>query len=330
LAHDQAQLRGALQVMTRDLRLAGYTGLALGMDRQNVADLTNQLFPVRAWPGPGIPGTPTTTFRTDPQYGQSEGIEVWGNFTRQTAQVSGIYTVGATVITVKNKQVLIGNHIKRILMGNENAVAYHEITALVDGATDDAQVTINPPLAIDLRDGDVVAPVEVRMYFVTDVPRTEGAITEQVGALVQRKYMVNPANTPVNYGDVCYVDEVLADRISYLNLRYSLAEISPGGVPTGRLDTSPDEAGSETNEPSNPCRIRSINVRLVGQTPFPYTGETGAGGKPARSGTAFATLDYAQDVNPRNVGIDNQVCTFNSTLGGASHACDLGTSKYGL
>ena len=313
LARNQAQLRSALQAMSRDVRLAGYTGIPLGFDREP------NLYAVAPWPMTGS----TTKFptgpqpRVDSQYGQSEAIEVWGNFLRQTATLHADYSAGANVITVTwpvvnsvSQHILVDGNVKRILIGNANSVSYHEITALTDGNTV-ATLTINPGLGFPMFTGDIVAPIIRRIYFVADATQTVGAVTEQVGTLFQRTYMVDPSITSVSArygnGEDCFQDEALADHIDYLNVRYYLSVLGPDGSPSNEVDTSADGVGAQTNGPSNPCRINSIDLRLVSKT---YPPSTAQGQKAASP----LILDQTQNVQVRNVGLGRWTCSVTPAL----------------
>ena len=318
LARNQAQLRGALQTMSRDIRMAGYTGIPLGFDRAEKIGLG--LYPIAPWP---MTGSTTklpdgTQPRKDSQYGQSEAIEVWGNFTRATATLAANYSFGANIITIywpvvnnQPQHILVDGNVKRILIGNENSVSYHEITALTDGNTI-ATITINPPLTVPVYTGDIVAPIIRRIFFVADAAQTSGALTEQVGTLYQRTYMVNPnlalaARYRSGGTGTCFQDEPLADHIDYLNVRYYLSLLDGAGVPTQKIDNSPDAAGSETNAPSNPCRINSIDLRLVSKTFQPLTAQGQRGATPL-------ILDNSQNVKARNVGLAFWSCAANPAL----------------
>jgi len=322
LARNQAQLRGALQFMTRDIRLAGYTGLALGIDRQNKDNALYQLFPVRAWASASLPGG--TPLQTDAQYGQSEAIEIWGNFLHDLPVSERPYVdakISANVLKIKRHKILINNHIKRIMIGNEAQTAYLEITGVLDGDTS-GQFTVSPALTMDVQQGFQVSPIMRRIYFVTPANKTYGAFTESVGTLFQRTYMVDPTSNPPDYSQTCYVDEEIADHIDFMNLRYGLAD-----AVLGRIDLSPDDPGSDNNEPPNPCAIRSIHLQLISRTPIPLKGEAGQTG---RSGMPL-TLDYEQDIQPRNVGLDNTACTFTNSLTAFTDTpCNLAGSTIGL
>ena len=309
MARNQAQLRGALQAMSRDIRMAGYSGIPLGFDRSLDSSQQPNLYPIVPWPMTG--GAFPTAFptgpqpRVDSQYGQSEAIEVWGNFTRQTAQLAADYSPGANVITIHNSRLLIDHYVKRILIGNANMVSYHEITAVVDGGTDTGTFTINPALGNPMSTGDLVAPIIRRIFFVADATQISGALTEQVGTLYQRTYMVDPyiANPANRYtSGTCFQDEPLADHMDYLNVRYYLSVLDLAtNKPTTEIDNSPDASGTPTNGPSNPCRINSIDLRLVSKTFPPLTAQGQRGNTPL-------ILDNTQSVKIRNVGLARWVC----------------------
>jgi len=300
LARNQAQLRAALHMVARDIRMAGYSGIALGFDREPT------LYPIRPWPMEATSVLDDgTLLPDDPKYGQSEAIEVWGNFSRETTTIAGQHLAGSNTITINNPGLLVDQYVKRILIGNESAVSYHEITAVSGGDTV-GTFTINPPLAVPIAGGDVVAPIIRRIFFVKQEQRTSGALTEPVNFLVRRTYVVDPTKTPLNYTNTCFIDEELGDHIDYLNVRYNLVELT-ANKPNGNVDTSPDAAGSETNNPSNPCRISSIELQLVSKTWGPLTAQ-------GQKGNVPLTLDHVQKIQPRNIGLSNYVCSATPAL----------------
>jgi prepilin-type N-terminal cleavage/methylation domain-containing protein len=315
MARNQAQVRGALQLLTRDVRMAGYTGIPLGFDREP------DLYAVAPWPMTGstttLPGSIPS--RVDPQYGRSEAIEVWGNFARDTAVLAGDYPAGATIITVRDSDTISGHNkiifkkfVKRVLIGNANAVSYHEITGATDStdpnyctAAAPCTLTINPGLAAPMFNGDLVAPVIRRIYFVANAAEQEGALTTQVGTLFRRTYMVNPAaalSARYGAGNTCVLDEAIADHIDYLNVRYYLSVLDGASVPSIKIDDSPDASGSPTNGPANPCLINSIDLRLVSKTFGPLNAQ-------GQAASAPLILDHSQNVKPRNLGIIRWKCT---------------------
>ena len=304
MARNQAQLRSALQLMSRDVRMAGYSGIPLGFDREP------NLYPIAPWP---MTGSVTmledgTQPRIDSQYGKSEAIEVWGNFTRQTATLAADYSPGANTITVNDpKRIIFTNNVKRILIGNSMRVSYHEITGALDGSTPGAPctLTIYPPLGVPMSNGDVVAPIIRLIYFVADAPETTGALTEQVGTLFRRTYQVDPSLAlAARYasGNTCFQDDALADNIDYLDVHYSLNSLNLANEPIKKTDDSADTAGSETNGPGNPCQINAIDLRLVSKT-FPALTPQG------QPGTIPLILDQSQNVKPRNLGLSRWTCT---------------------
>lgn len=302
LARNQAQLRAALHVVARDIRMAGYSGIPLGFDREPL------LYPIRPWPmGGSTLGLPDgTLLPQDPKYGQSEAIEVWGNFLRETTTIAGNYSAGSSSIAINNPGLLVDHYVKRILIGNENAVSYLELTGVSGGDTV-ATFTISPNLPVPIFDGDVVAPIIRRIFFVTRVNRSSGGLTRPVGILVRRTYVVDPTQKPLNYANTCFIDEELGDQIDYLNVRYYLFELL-AGKPTAKIDSSPDITAGDTttNNPSNPCRISSIDLQLVSNTQAPLTAQ-GAEGRPL-------SLDYVQKIQPRNIGLANYVCSATPAL----------------
>lgn len=326
LARNQSSLRSSLQTVTRDIRMAGYSGVALGMDRHNNETdplLQNQFYPLRAVPGAAL--ADGTTLLVDAQFGQSEGIEVQGNFTREEARVMGTHVGGVIDVTVSNPQAIIGHYVKRVMIGNEFSVGYYELTKVVDnGAT--AVLSLFPPLVENADDGDVVAPIQRRIYFLKRVDKTYGALTEPVGVLVQRRYVVNPAEPDllVRYSSAtCFVDLELAERMDYMDLRYQLY------VPlTKRLDDSPDDALADTNDPPNPCLVRQVNLQLVSRTPVIVNPQ-------GKEGTPMV-LNNTQDIRPRNLGLLDPIqyanCDVNNltlTPYGES-PCNLGGTTIGL
>jgi len=305
LARNQAQLRAALHMVARDIRMAGYSGIALGFDREPT------LYPIRPWPmeGTTVVLDDGTQLPVDPKYGQSEAIEVWGNFLRETTTIAGQHLGGSNTITINNPGLLVDQYVKRILIGNESAVSYHEITAVSGGDTV-GTFTINPPLAVPIADSDVVAPIIRRIFFVKQEDRTSGALTEPVNFLVRRTYVADPTkplNTRYAATNTCFIDEELGDHIDYLNVRYNLVELNPDNKPNGNVDTSPDTAGSQTNNPSNPCRISSIELQLVSKTWGPLTAQ-------GQKGNVPLTLDHVQKIQPRNIGLSNYVCSATPAL----------------
>ena len=320
LARGQAQVRASLHLLARDIRMAGYTGIALGMDLQNEQDkrvnlglAKDQLFPIRAWEGTTL--ADGTTLLNSPRYGQSEAIEVWGNFLRKTTTAADPYFAGATGIKIRDHQLLMDNYVNLILIGMAEQISFHRITGVTAGNTTTPWTfTIDPPLAVPMPAEATVAPIQRRIFFVTPVAKKFGALTETVGTLYRRTYVADPTkDLSARYSNTCctcYIDEEIADRIDYLDFRYSLAELDPvasltlpTGKVTGKLDNSPDISGSDNNNPPNPCAIRSVTLHLISDTPVPLTAQ----GK--RTGTPLS-LDYAQDITPRNLGLYNHICSY--------------------
>jgi len=309
MARNQAQLRGALQAMSRDIRMAGYTGIPLGFEREPT------LYPIVPWPMTGSTTFPTSgpKPRVDSQFGQSEAIEVWGNFTRMTATLTADYSASTTSIKINDpRRIIRDNYVKRILIGNANTVSYHEITGMTDGATIGAPctLTIAPGLSYPMFTGDVVAPILRRIFFVADAAQTSGGLTEQVGTLFQRTYMVNPniTNPASRYtAPTCFQDEALADHMDYLNVRYYLSVLNGANEPTTEIDNSADAKGTQTNAPSNPCQINSIDLRLVSKTFPPLTAQGQRGNTPL-------ILDNTQSLKTRNVGLARWTCTTTPVL----------------
>jgi prepilin-type N-terminal cleavage/methylation domain-containing protein len=323
LARNQAQLRAALHMVARDIRMAGYSGIALGFDREPT------LYPIRPWPMEGTTLTleDGTTLPVDPKYGQNEAIEVWGNFTRETRTISGQHLANSDMITINNPGLLVDQYVKRILIGNDSAVSYHEITSVsaitvLSGSTTVATFGISPPLAVPIAGGDVVAPIIRRIFFVKQENRTSGALTEPVNFLVRRTYVVDPTKTPLNYTNTCFIDEELGDHIDYLNVRYNLVELT-ADKPNGKVDTSPDDANSQTNNPSNPCRISSIELQLVSKTWGPLTAQ-------GQKGNVPLTLDYVQKIQARNIGLSNYVCSATPVLNVWGGPCPTSGTTIGL
>ena len=109
-AKNQAHARAALYMMARDVKMAGYTGLALG--GADMAD-DGDAMPVVSVGNDGQMMTGWPLEASVVSNAEGDVIEVWGNFRRQISELTSPATSGQTSITISNPDAYSGTGINR-------------------------------------------------------------------------------------------------------------------------------------------------------------------------------------------------------------------------
>ena len=232
IARSQANARGALFAIARDIRMAGYSGIPLGFDELSRQGLAYPII------------TPA----------DQETIEIYGNFSRRATTLlaggtpSPIFA-GDTDLIVVNPSLFQGVGVNRplwVMVGDNNRVVeLHQINPLDPEATDGTITLAGGSFNNNFRVEDtVVAPVFRRKFWVD-----EDNILR----------MINCDTTDPADGCPTGTDVRLATGIDRIRFSYDVAANTMGTA------VITDQAKS-----CDPCSIRSVSINLWTRTENKY------------------------------------------------------------
>mgnify|MGYP000156237117 CR=1 FL=1 len=204
LARAQANSRAALSIVSREVRMAGYTGLPEGMARLNDAMTGSgpgSIYPVMSLKNGSatISGSPTGLAATSQALGLAlnsisntpDAFEIYGNFAREATGLSVTINAGETLTTItvpaagltlfgdtgfmRPAFVVVGN--------NTRAEIFPFVSASASGANVDLTVTGTANMEFRANnvpggESNVVLPLFRRVYYVdtTNVTNAQGEV----------------------------------------------------------------------------------------------------------------------------------------------------------
>lgn len=295
LARSQALARAALYMMARDIRMAGYTGIPLGIDEFTLA---GQMYPAQSVIDSGTVVDGLTPAKTlggvlKSLTGTTDVIEVWGNFQRATTTLQDPVTNATdTKFKVKNLVPFSGDDFNRpgfVVIGNpakRGGWRVHQITTVdaVAGATVSGDINISGPVGAiyEYPDSVVVAPIFRRAYYV-DLTRVIDGRT--VPTLFVRNCLNKVCTNP---GTDCF-DEELARGVVDLEIDYDMAV-------TDGAELMNDQVIRNQNEICDPCLLRAVNLTI------------GTSDSTLRRGYNPIEREFSTAVRVRNTGFETISC----------------------
>ncbi len=303
LAQTQAATRSILYFMSREVRLAGYSGIPCTV--YGLAQSTNyQFYPVisvrdgqdREIAGTGwnIEDSKSLAGSLKAVTGTSDVIELYGQFTSGAATVphlSATAPVGATQLQVSdvtfytNPQgwVVIGRDGSRGVSSNLEIVHYSAVSSPASGADSSGALTIDSALIED-HIGDpneaqtFVGPVERRVYY----------LNQNTGELFARTCLDETCTASGSF-----IDSLLAQNIADIQFTYTLLADQSGVASNTDLATITVEDGMSMI--CDPCRIRNVNITLTARMD-------------RFRGNAPVQREFTTSVRVRNVGFERESC----------------------
>ena len=248
-AKHQSHARSALYMMARDIKMAGYTGMALG--GANLAS-TGQAMPL-IWIKDGSSVLSATS--VDPALtaaAEGDVIEVWGNFRREVSNLTVSAAPGNGSITIDNPGAFSGNGINRpgyVLIGNPRAggefeVELHTLTGYpAAGSTATGVLQLGGVLTNTyVANEALVAPYYRRIYYVSPNRLSPGLPGPTLA-------MRNCQNGPCSLGGST-VETEMAPGVSEIQFSYDLENAA------GQFQV---QSGSFCD----PCDVRGVNITLT-------------------------------------------------------------------
>jgi prepilin-type N-terminal cleavage/methylation domain-containing protein len=311
LAKEQAAARTAIAQLSRDFRMAGYTGVPLGNDQLTLEASVHKYFPVvsimdNAGAGQDIKTksgsnlvdytTGIISDLTTLQLGSStDVIEIRGNFNRRTTTLPAAVMTGATKIPVTDPSLFNGTGFNRpgwIMVAQTGMQIITDIYPIVPGA--DLSATNEIPIGLATTNSylrlseTIVAPIFSRVYFAT--PHNPSLPRNWRNRLYVANYIPTADNTSVIMSPALNLTtgagpQEFAVDISGFQINYDLDQ---------RV------AFQVTNDQSmvcDPCQIRGISIHL-----WTATDRTRYQNK------KVVARDFSMTVRVRNIGFDTTTC----------------------
>jgi len=260
LTQSTAAARAAMQMMARDIRMAGYTSVPLGWERLAGGSIVTYPPIISVKKGGQAIGSGQTIGGWEPYStiggGLSQSgdvIEIFGNFSRQYTTVQNPVNAGATAFKVVSGTggLFSGTGFSKpawVIIGESTKSAINVEIHTMASAVADGTITVNEAFVYNfgLATGGTaivtVAPMFRRVYYAAPNSRGNptlwvanydaGATTTSTGAVVE-----------------------LARGVSRVEFSYDLAAKSP---------TDPEVEVLQRNQPltCDPCAIRGVTIRL--------------------------------------------------------------------
>jgi type IV pilus assembly protein PilW len=303
LVQAQAAARASLSVVSRDLRMAGYTGLPLGTAHITSAMIGSgpgSYFPILASKdgntliSSSSPYTPVinaqalaASIKTEycPGAGSADVIEVFGNFARGSAglrtSIVGGETISSISIETTGADFFTGTGFMRpayVVVGNNDRAEVVVFGSGSKGTGVTSTLAITGSFTQDYKsndivggEGNVVIPIFRRVYFI-DAKKT----LDEQGNVIPTLYVANyQADNTISGNSVELARGVDNFQVSY--------DVRNG---TGWTTTE--------NLPTDPCSVVGIRLRIVTHA------STGKGVQVSRESTSI--------IRVRNAGLGTSSC----------------------
>lgn len=288
LSKAQAASRTALTQLSRDIRMAGYTGFPLGMDLLILsgADFYGAM---SIKDGSTIINSLTTNpaylsvIATDLSGSRGDAIEIRGNFTRRTARITSNINAGTTnKIPVDNSSIFGGSGFNQpgwVLIGKSGksfSVEVHPIASVGGGSTSEVQIADgNIQNDYTTTETVFVAPLFSRVYYLD--PDTDD--DPDTGSLMVANYISDGTMTGVKQTQAVE----FAIDVTDFQVEYSMESGVNNRITLGQ------------NVVCDPCQLRGVTVTLWTE------GDKFRDKKPL-------VREFSTTVKVRNIGFDASTC----------------------
>jgi len=258
LTKSQANARAALYIMSRDIRMAGYSGIPLGWDKAVAANNTYPVLSIKdgatILPNPAFSVAVANSLKTingNSGAGSPDAIEIVGNFLRVNTGLSVAVAADTSTCTILSGATIFAatgfNKPAYLIIGESGEsiiVEVHKI-ALVDPSSKTITIDSTVPFAYAFGSfatppqNVMVAPLSRRVYYVA--PRQNDDKGNPTPTLFVRNY-------PDIDNSADFTEMELARGVSNLQFSYDLA--------------AADKISLNNNRACDPCTIRGVNIRL--------------------------------------------------------------------
>ncbi|MFO8059026.1 MAG: prepilin-type N-terminal cleavage/methylation domain-containing protein [bacterium] len=280
LAKAQSSARGSLHSLARDIRMAGYTSVPLGMENLALKDTAYAVLSIRNGDTPIPEPHRSNNLAASLPTGGGDVIEIWGNFGRRNTELTADVNAGENEIEVADPELFKASGINTpgwIVVGdNEGRVEMHGV---VNGDTNPIQLAGGATFQNDYQASggeSYVAPLCRRVYYV-DPQGDTNSLGEDVSVLFMRNCVADDCTTSGNFREVAVAEDV--DELEFL---YHVFDQNTGTLIKDR------------HMECDPCSIRGVKVRI-------RTVSTAERERPFRQ-------NFATAVRIRNVGLQASSC----------------------